>query len=201
MEKIYAILTGDIVNSRKVDMKEWLPVLEECLGYYSNNFDIFRGDSFQIAVPIETSIESVFLIKAALRTIESLDVRIGLGLGEVSYWDTHIKNSTGEALINSGEAFDALDKNLIHVKSPWEAWDEATNIMLQLAMELANRWTLNMAQTVHEQIKNPKANQKELAQLLNRKYQSQISTELGNANWQKIKIAIDYCTKELLKRC
>jgi len=201
MVKIYAILTGDLVGSRKADIQKWLPILEENLRYYSNNFDIFRGDSFQVAVSIEQCIEAIFLIKATIRAIEPLDVRIGLGLGEVSYWDEHIKNSAGEALVRSGEAFDALDKNLVNVKSPWLEWDEPTNIMLNLATELANRWTLNMAQTVATQIKNPKANQSELAKLLKKKYQSQISTELGNASWQKIKVTIDYCTKELIKRC
>ena len=201
MAKIYAILTGDVVNSRKADIQKWLPVLEENLHYYSNNFDIFRGDSFQVAVPLEQCIEALFLIKATIRAIEPLDVRIGLGLGEVSYWDAHIKNSAGDALIRSGEAFDALDKNLINVKSPWSEWDEPTNIMLNLATELANRWTQNMAQTVATQIKNPDANQSELAKILKKKYQSQISTELGNANWHKIKVTIDYCTKELIKRC
>ncbi|NGM73175.1 hypothetical protein [Sphingobacterium sp. SGL-16] len=201
MGKIYAILTGDIVGSRRADIQRWLPVLEEGLKHYSNNFDIFRGDSFQVSVPIDRCIEAVFLIKSNICTVEPLDVRIGLGIGEISYWDEHIKNSSGEALINSGEAFDTLDKNLIYVRSPWADWDEPTNIMLQLATELAKRWTVNMAQTVSAQIKNPQVNQNELARLLNRKYQSQVSTELGNANWQKIKMTIDYCTKELIKRC
>lgn len=201
MAKIYAILTGDVVGSRKADIQKWLPVLEESLQHYSNNFDIFRGDSFQVAVSIEQCIEAIFLIKATMRSIEPLDVRIGLGLGEISYWDEHIKNSAGDALVRSGEAFDDLDKNLINVRSPWREWDEPTNIMLQLATELANRWTQNMAQTVAAQIRNPDANQSELAKILKRKYQSQISTELGNANWQKIKVTIDYCTKELIKRC
>ena len=124
-----------------------------------------------------------------------------MGIGEIAYWDKHIKNSAGQALINSGEAFDALEKNYICVKSPWIDWDEPTNIMLQLATELANRWTLNMAQTVSATIKNPNANQREIADLLHRKHQSQISTELANANWQKIKRTTNYCTKELLKRC
>lgn len=201
MAKIYAILTGDLVGSRKADIQKWLPVLEESLQHYSNNFDIFRGDSFQVAVSIEQCIEAIFLIKATMRSIEPLDVRIGLGLGEISYWDEHIKNSAGDALVRSGEAFDDLDKNLISVRSPWREWDEPTNIMLQLSTELANRWTQNMAQTVAAHIRNPDANQSELAKILKRKYQSQISTELGNANWQKIKVTIDYCTKELIKRC
>ncbi|MCA5006764.1 hypothetical protein [Sphingobacterium bovistauri] len=201
MEKQHAVITGDIISSRKVDVQKWLPILQQSLQYYSNNFDIFRGDSFQIAVPIEHCIEAIFLLKSTMRTVQPLDVRVGLGIGEISYLDLHIKNSAGDALINSGEAFDTLEKNFVGVKSPWSDWDETTTIMLQLATELANRWTFNMAETVSMTIKNPSANQRELAKLLNRKYQSQISTELGNANWHKIKIAIDYCTKELIKRC
>ena len=198
---MYAILTGDIVGSRRVETQKWLPHLEDALQYYTDNYDIFRGDSFQVAIPLEKCIEAIFFIKASMRCIEPLDVRIGLGIGEITYWDTHIKNSMGEALINSGEAFDRLDKNYIHVQSPWTDWNEQTNIILQLATELANRWTFNMAQTISTIIKNPEANQQEIAHLLNKKYQSQISTELGNASWQKIRIAIEYCTQQLLKQC
>lgn len=201
MNGMYAILTGDIVGSRRVETQEWLPHLESVLTHYTNNFDIFRGDSFQAAVPIEKCIEAVFFIKASIRCIEPLDVRIGLGIGEVSYWDTHIKNSMGEAFINSGEAFDRLEKNYIYVRSPWKDWDEPTNIILQLSTELANRWTFNMAQTIATMIKNPESNQQEIANLLNKKYQSQISTELGNASWQKIRLAIEYCTQQLQKKC
>lgn len=201
MKDIHAILTGDIVGSRRVEMQEWLPHLEATLAHYTDNFDIFRGDSFQIAIPIEKCMEAIFFIKANMRCIEPLDVRIGVGIGEISYWDTHIKNSMGEAFIYSGEAFDRLEKNYIYVKSPWEEWDESTNIILQLATELANRWTFNMAQTISTIIKNPDANQQEIAKLLNKKYQSQISTELGNASWQKIRQAMEYCTKQLLSKC
>lgn len=198
---ISSILTGDIVTSRGADIKVWLPVLEESLRHYSNKFDIFRGDSFQIEVPVDKTLEAFFYIKSSIKSIVPLDVRIGIGIGEIDYENEHIKNSTGEALIYSGEAFDTLDKSLIQVKSPWDSWNEPTNIMLALANELANRWTVNMSKTVATVIKYPEANQQKIAQLLNKKYQSQVSTELTNASWNSIKMTIDYCTKELLKLC
>ncbi|GAA4518025.1 hypothetical protein [Sphingobacterium thermophilum] len=201
MSSLKAILTGDIVHSRKVSSEIWLSVLTDCLRHYSNKFDIFRGDSFQIELPLEKCIEAVFYIKASIRTIEKLDVRLGLGIGKIEVERQHVKDSSGEAYIFSGEAFDTLDKELIRVRSPFDHWDESTNIMLQLATELANRWTVNMAKTVKTAIEHPEASQLELTKLLHRKHQSQISTELKKANWQKIKLTIEYCTKQLLITC
>jgi len=48
-----AILTGDIVNSQKVDSKLWLKDLKAVLRKYGKNpysWEIFRGDTFQLEV-------------------------------------------------------------------------------------------------------------------------------------------------------
>jgi len=201
MKKIYAIITGDLVNSRSHDVKIWLPILENSLKEYSNNFDIFRGDSFQAEVELAKSFEILFYIKAKIKRISELDVRLGLGFGGIENLDKHIKNSTGEAFINSGEAFDELKKELMRMQSPWPEWDIPINLMLQLSAELANKWTENMAESVAATLENPLANQQELAAILHRKYQSQVSTELNKASFMKIKKVIEYCTHELLKQC
>lgn len=199
--KMYTIITGDIVHSRGVDVKDWLPALENSLTRYSKNFDIFRGDSFQIEIEPEYCVEFLFYLKAKMKSLVNLDVRMAVGVGSITYRDKHIKNSNGDALIYSGEAFDELNKELFRVKSPWADWDELTNVLLPLSMELVHKWTKNMAETVAVVLENPAANQMELATILKRSYQSQVSTELTKANWTKIKKAIDYCTKELLRRC
>lgn len=195
----YVIITGDLVNSRGIDSKLWLNVLVYTLTKCSKKFDIFRGDSFQAELTIENCLEAVFYIKAKIKSLPDLDVRIGLGMGSIDYSDEHTKNSTGEAFVYSGQAFDDLHKELFLVHSALEQWDLLTNTMLNIAMELANKWTVNMAETVAAYIEHPTLNQQELAQMLNRKYQSQISTELGKANWLKIKRAVDYCQNELVK--
>lgn len=197
----HVIVTGDLVNSRTKDSKIWLKVLEDALLKYSKKFDIFRGDSFQAEFAVENCLEAIFYIKARIKTIAGLDVRMGLGIGAVDYVDEHIKNSTGEALIYSGEVFDSLNKELFAVKSFSSGWNRLTNITLALAIELANKWTVNMAETVAKSIELPNSNQHELANELNRKHQSQVSTELRKAHWYKIKKAIDYCQIELMKRC
>lgn len=198
---MYVILTGDLVNSRSLNGKVWLPVLEDALCRYTKKFDIFRGDSFQAELDIAQCLEAVFYIKAKLKTIPNLDVRMAVGLGQVEHEADHIKSSTGEAFVFSGEAFDALGKELFAVKSNSTAWDTLTNTVLSIAIELANKWTVNMAETVVAVIEQPDYNQQDLAKILNRKYQSQVSTEISKAHWVKIKRAIDYCQQELLKLC
>lgn len=201
MKSMYAVITGDIIDSRSVDAKIWQPVLEKALAHYSKNFDIFRGDSFQVEVEMSNCIELAFYLKAKMRSLESLDVRMGIGIGKVDFLDKHIKNSTGEVFVLSGKAFDRLNKETINLCTPWKNWGQGLTLMLQLAVELANKWTVNMAEVVAIVLENPNANQQELAILLNRKYQSQVSTELTKANWSKIRRVIDFITKELLIKC
>lgn len=199
--KIYAVLIGDIVGSRTRSPEEWLPVLEHALAHYSSSFDIYRGDSFQLMVEVDKILEAYFYIKARIKTVGALDVRMSIGIGTIDYEAGHIKVSSGEAFVRSGEAFETLQKDLVAVQSPWSDWDEMASHMLQLSVELANKWTNNMAETVAVSIANPLANQQELAALLNRKYQSQVSTELNKSNWLKINRSLVYCTSEMLKKC
>ncbi|MBE8714898.1 SatD family protein [Sphingobacterium hungaricum] len=197
---IQTIVTGDIVSSRTIEQNTWLPILEKAIQGYSSKYDIFRGDSFQIQLQIEDVFECVFYLKASLKAI-GLDVRIGIGVGTIEHDEDTIKKSSGEAFVFSGNAFDELGKETLSIKSEWTELDTTLNLMLQLATEIADRWTMSMAHSIAIALSNPTINQKELAKLLNQKYQSQISTKLGNAGFQKIKRVIQYATNELIKRC
>lgn len=198
---IHAILIGDIVHSRQLDMALWLPVLEKSLQQYTKRFDIFRGDSFQAEVPLETWLECVFYLKARIKSLGKVDVQIGVGIGTIDHIGKEINRSTGEAFINAGEAFDGLKKDLIGLRSPWRDYDQPVQIMLELASELSSRWTVNMAESVAAALAHPAYNQQELTKLLNRKYQSQVSTELTKAHYNLIRKVIEHCTQELQKRC
>jgi len=193
-----SILTGDIVQSRSVDPNIWHPLLEESLTAYSTKFDIFRGDSFQAEIPLEDTFKAVFYIKSAMLKVQ-LDVRIGVGVGQKEIDARHIKNAFGSALTYSGEAFEALKKETIHVKSGNEKLDEMCNVMLTLVTELCSRWTPNMAETVLAMLLHEQMNQVDLAKLLHRKHQSQVSTALQKASFTQVKRAIDYCTQALLR--
>ena len=198
---MHVIIIGDIVNSRQGDTDRWLRILEEALQRYTKNFDIFRGDSFQAELSVADCFKFVFYVKARIKSLNYLDVRLGIGIGEIEYSDDSIRKSNGQAFIYAGEAFDALRKDLVLLRSPWPEYDAPVNIMMDLAMELSGKWTVNMAESVAIALENPEASQKELADILKRKYQSQVSTELSKAHFVQLSKVIDYCTQELIKRC
>lgn len=192
-----AVISGDIINSRSTNPTIWMPVLEDALKLYSDKFDIFRGDSFQAELTLQDVLTAVFYMKAAMLALH-LDVRIGIGIGTKEHDAPHIKNSFGSALTYSGEAFETLKKETVSFKSAHPRLDAVCNVVLPLVAELTNRWTPNMAETVKAAFRNEGASQAELAKILDKKYQSQVSTELQKASYAKIHHALAYCTQEML---
>lgn len=195
----YIIITGDIIHSRKHESSAWLPQLEAALKQQTTDYDIFRGDSFQAEVPLDRVFHCVFYLKAVMRQIEEMDVRIGIGVGQVSFRNHTIKQSSGEAFFLSGKALDSLYKESIEFISPWADLNENLNLLLTLSTRLLDQWTINMAETVQKMMEYPEKNQLEITQLLNRSNQSQVSRELNRANYPKLNEVIQYCTKELAR--
>ncbi len=183
-----AILTGDIVNSRRHEVQNWLPILKKILNQYGSSpltWEIFRGDSFQLKSEIKTALWTAIHIKATIKQFKNLDVRIAIGLGEESYKGERISESNGEAYINSGECFESLQKQKLAVSSKDLIFDQNINLMLNLAALTTDYWTSTVAKTIVSAIEQPKKNQKELATLLN-KSQSNISELLNRGGYDEI---------------
>ncbi|MVZ66863.1 hypothetical protein GQF61_13455 [Sphingobacterium sp. DK4209] len=193
----HLVITGDIIHSRKYESGEWLPQLEKALKQYTTDFDVFRGDSFQAELPLDKLFSCVFYLKSVIRQKEGMDVRMGIGIGAISYRDSNIKKASGEAFINSGKALDSLSKESLAFISPWLDLDEQMNLILTLSTRLVDQWTVNMAEAVQMVMDYPDKNQTEITQLLKRTHQSQVSRELNKANYNKLDQVIQYCTKQL----
>ncbi|WP_437919765.1 hypothetical protein [Sphingobacterium sp. LRF_L2] len=198
MEQKIAILTGDIVGSRKESPKLWQPALEEAIGMYSEKYDIYRGDSFQCELSLEEAFKAAFYIKMSMIALK-LDARIGIGVGFKDYDSQSVKTSFGTALINSGEAFDRLKKHTLLLQSGQEETDKVCNIILSLLTEIAARWTPNIAQTLKMALLHEEANQTELAKKLQKKHQGQVSFELQKGSFVQLNQALLYCTQKLLE--
>lgn len=83
-----AVITGDIINSRKVASALWMEDLKGILNAYGNepkDWEIYRGDSFQLVVDPRDALEIALLIKATIKQHKSLDVRMAIGIGNVDY--------------------------------------------------------------------------------------------------------------------
>jgi hypothetical protein len=189
------IITGDLINSRQVEPSEWMPALKKVLKKYGKepkNWEIFRGDSFQLNTKPEDALLAAILIKAEIKQWKNLDVRIGIGLGEITYQAAKITESNGTAFLNSGECFEELKKQTLAIKTPNKDLNTTLNLMIELASLTIDRWTETAAKLIKIKIENPNVNQKDLASLLNKTAQGTISEGLKRGGYDEIQKLLDY---------
>jgi hypothetical protein len=168
-----AVITGDIINSRLAASPEsYLSILKKEFseaGKEGKDWDIFRGDSFQLKVLApEESLKEAIQVKAAIRTIPALDVKIAIGIGDISFDADNISESSGKAFLRSGELLKNLDEEKITmgIATPLEQTDRELNLMIKLALTFMDRWTERMAETVFYSLKNENMTQTQLGEIL-----------------------------------
>lgn len=183
-----AVITGDIINSRKEPVEHWLPVLKEVLKRYGDSpqhWEIFRGDSFQIALPPQNALYAALLLKASLKQFRHLDVRMAIGLGNQEYEAKKISESNGSAFVRSGEGFETLKKQNLGIFSENEELDEILNLLLSLALLNMDQWSPTVATIIKASLENPEKSQTELAAVLKRS-QSSLSEGLKRGGYDEI---------------
>lgn len=184
-----AVITGDIINSRKGKVDIWMDALKETLHLYGSkpqNWEIYRGDSFQLSLPPEKALLAAFHIKSTIKQTKAYDVRMAIGIGAENYPSTKITESNGTAYINSGECFEELKKYTLAIKSGNAALDELLNIMIKLSLLTTDDWTSVVSKVIKTAIEHPEKNQKDLAKLLDRS-QSNISEALKRGGYEEIR--------------
>jgi hypothetical protein len=148
-----AVITGDIVNSTKQKNTRWQVQLKRVLREYGKeniDWEIKRGDSFQLRVQPKTALSASLHIKAAIKQLsKNIDVRMSIGVGKEPYANKKKKISlcTGEPYILSGRGFDNLKKKYISFHSSHDEINLIINAMLSLAMLTMNKWTPIQAKT------------------------------------------------------
>lgn len=196
-----AVLTGDIINSRKEKASLWLPLLKEVLQFYGKNpgnWEIFRGDSFQLSTPPEEALLAAFHIKAAIKEIRDLDVRIGIGIGEQDHRAGKISESNGTAFVRSGESFESLKKQTLAIATGTPELDELLNLLLSLALLTVNNWSPTVALTIKAFLEQPGKSQTELAAILD-KSQSSLSEALKRGGFDEVIRLEEYYRKQISK--
>ncbi len=201
---ITGVITGDVINSKRMSANLWLAHLKKVLHVWGREptaWQIYRGDSFQLEIPsVLDSLEAAVLIKAGMKTVKGLDVRLALGIGEKAYTGTRVTESNGEAFINSGMVFDRLKKRKVNmaVKSPWEEFDEEVNVMLRLALTFMDRWLVNHAQVIELSLRYRELSQKQLGSKLNIA-QNTVSDRMARAHREELLEMLGLFRKKLLR--
>jgi hypothetical protein len=187
-----SIITGDIIKSRtKAQTDEWLTVLKQSLETIAESprhWELYRGDSFQLEInTIEDSFKTAMYIKACIKTIKGLDVRLAIGIGNKSFNGQSILESNGEAFQFSGETLETLktEKQNLKIKTKDNVLDEEINLYFKLALISMDDWTTNSAEMVKLCLENPKALQMELAAILEIN-QDAVSKRMKRANLEEL---------------
>ncbi len=186
-----SVITGDIIQSRLKPNPVWLPKLKKVLskeGDTPKTWEVYRGDSFQIEVKDPSNVlQTALRIKATIKTIKDLDVRMALGIGKKRFVSKRVAESDGEAFVFSGETFETLkaEKRTLAIKTPWPELNRELNICLKLASIPMDDWTTSSAELVALVIDYPDLTQQALAKRL-RITQPAVSDRQNRAHYEAI---------------
>ena len=185
-----AIITGDVIDSEKIDAKKWLSVLKEyfnTFGKSPTDWAIYRGDEFQLRVGnVEEAFITAIQIKAKMKQFKDLDVRLSIGLGDEIVGSKNILESNGTAFVRSGRSFDDLRKNktTMLVNTGNQEIDQELNLYIKLALTgFMDKWSVASAEIVSLNLENMSISQEEIAKMAGMA-QAAISQRLKRANFE-----------------
>ncbi|HQC05662.1 MAG TPA: SatD family protein [Kaistella chaponensis] len=196
-----AIITGDIINSQKSDSELWLPKLKGLLQSWSTtpeNWEIYRGDEFQLKCSVDEVFHKALLIKSLLRSFENLDVRVAIGIGNEVFLSEKITESNGSAYLNSGRLLTDIKSQgkTFAIQTENEKVNRDLNILFKWAAIDFDNWTVATAEIIHQLLRNSELTQDELAKELNIT-QSSVSQRLKRANFELLQETDLYFRKKI----
>lgn len=169
-----ATITGDIVQSQSVrNPSIWMNPLKKWLqtqGETPEDWQIYRGDSFQLQVESKDSLRVAIVIKSIIKKLDykKLDVRLAIGIGKRGYSEGYISESSGDAFVYSGTLLDELKKEKVHlgIRTPWNSVNKELNLMFKLALVIMNSWTGKTAEVSELLFSEPGITQMDIADKL-----------------------------------
>ena len=211
-QSLFAVLTGDIVGSSKLDaaergrlhslLHEASRELRDRLGdVVPYAIDVFRGDSWQLLVahPSRALMTALYL-RARVRAgfdRPRLDTRVAIGVGTVDgIPGGNVSSGHGEAFRLSGAALEGLGRGLRMTIALAEAIDRpptsALDVVLKLVDVLAQRWTPKQAFAVGKSLTG--LTQEQIAnRWMDREISQQaVAQHLDRAGWDGVRAAVSH---------
>jgi hypothetical protein len=194
--EIIAIITADIINSRGYNSTEWMTKLKSCLNQWGDtpsSWEIYRGDEIQLRINKKDALFAAIQLKALIKSIKGLDIRMGMGIGSESYIGAGVSESNGTAYQRSGRTLETLKESKVNlmIKTSDEAYNITMNLILKLASDFMDNWSPVSAEIVFLSLSNPEESQQSLAEQLNIK-QSAISQRKKRARLNLVQELLEY---------
>ena len=176
---IYAVITGDIVDSSQVNGSEKNQLIDSLKESFQGikkwqatsddgslpKFAIFRGDSFQglLSNPADALRASIF-IRSGMRKNQptdketNWDVRLAVGIGPVDHLPENISEGDGPAYRKSGPILDDLKGDYkLAITTPWEQINGEFKTSCALLDAIIAKWTAQQAEIVWLLLQEKKA--------------------------------------------
>ncbi len=191
-----AIITGDIINSAKYSASEWMTKLKTYLSNWGNSpsvWEIYRGDEVQLRIATADALQAAIQLKALMRSVKGLDIRLSIGIGDESHVGHSVSESNGTAYQRSGRGLERLKKNKANLMLATgdEKYDKTFNLLLKMALNFMDNWSPVSAEIVSMNLRNPNASQQMLAEELYIK-QSAISQRQKRARLDLVRELLAY---------
>lgn len=184
-----AIITGDIIHSRRLAPDQWLDSLKTALHKINpeDYWSVFRGDAFQVKTEPERALSSAIYLKACIKAVPGADVRMAIGIGDAGVQKESISESNGEAYVLSGSKLETLKKERqnLAVHTPSADFNHEMNTIIRLALVIMDAWTPTSAKMIKLALEQENLPQNELARLSG-KSQSSVSETLRRAHFSEI---------------
>ncbi|MGD2034508.1 MAG: hypothetical protein PVF73_05590 [Bacteroidales bacterium] len=160
-----------------------------------SNFLITRGDTIQMELDKpEKALKTALLLKSAInktalnkgnKTKPDIDVRIAIGIGEISGKRKHVNESTGEAYTFSGRTLDSMkkQKRTLAIKTNSTTLNSEFETEFQLLEIILSGWTIYSAEVIYWTLLG--FNEREISEKL-KKSQSAINQRKKTAGWNGI---------------
>lgn len=207
-EKVYAVLTGDIVKSRELSAAQSRALqlrLKSAAAEFESVFPntlagglgITRGDGWQVALQKpELALRLALYLRAVVRSEFKTDTRVSVGIGPVDRLETeNIVESTGPAFERSGHGLESMSAKrclscragelMSRVESAESLLVEWADLLMSSASE-KQAPLLSLALLEHKQA--------QIAQMTGN-VQSTVSEGLAAAGWNEVRDVLHHFEK------
>ncbi|GGX80864.1 hypothetical protein GCM10007160_05090 [Litchfieldella qijiaojingensis] len=208
MPQKIAVLTGDVIASRKIrDQEHLFGILDAALHAlaerYGGRGERYRGDGFQLALPQpEHALTAVAMLRAALiqhsEDRQRWDARIAVAVGKDNWQDDlRVAEASGEPFVHSGQALDALSAGQGHLALKILGKDDngCLTLLTRFVDELIDGWSRYSAEVVYLSLCHDES-QQELAKRLGIS-QPSVHKRLRAARWPLLAEYLAYMHQRL----
>ncbi len=211
MSQRIAVLTGDVIDSRKITDRQRLyalldDILAELATRHGGRGERFRGDGFQLALPkAAAAMEVTIALRAALiehsETDQRWDARIAVAVGPASWpGNGRLATADSEPFVRSGHDLDALSEGSAHLSLALldETDDGSLALLTRYLDDMVASWSRYSAEVVRLSLAS-ETSQQAMADHLGIK-QPSVHKRLRAARWPLLADTLAYLSERLAEK-